>query len=91
MAKPKNIEELRDELMDAYEMVKTDPRRGNQVKEMVNAAGKVIGTLKLQLEYALMRGERPVIAFLGGEWRTATEQLSRQIRNEIEDKAKPSK
>lgn len=46
-------------------MVKEDPRRANQVKEMSNAAGKVLGTVKAQLEYALMRGEEPEIPFLG--------------------------
>lgn len=68
MAKPKNIEELRDGLLEAYEWVKADPRRANQVKEMTNAAGKVIGTLKLEIEYALLRRAAPGtnIPFLGG-------------------------
>jgi uroporphyrinogen-III decarboxylase len=86
MPKPENIDELRDGLLDAYEWVKADPRRANQVKEMVNAAGKVIGTVKLQLEYAMLRREKPVIAFLGGNWTTETQQLSAQVRKEISDK-----
>lgn len=65
MPKPKDITQLRDELLDAFEMVKQDPRRALQVKEMSNAAGKIIGTLKTQLEYALMRQEEPDIAFMG--------------------------
>ena len=64
MANPKNIEELRSGLLDAYEWVKADPRRVNQVKEMTNAAGKVIGTLKLELEYSMLRKETPNIGFL---------------------------
>jgi hypothetical protein len=64
MSKPKNIEELRNGLLEAYEWVKTDPRRGPQVKEMVNASGKVINTLKVQLEYAALRKEMPSIEFL---------------------------
>lgn len=64
MATAKNIEELRAGLLDAYEWIKADPRRGNQVKEMTNAAGKVIGTLKLELEYAALRKEVPNISFL---------------------------
>ena len=64
MATPKNIEELRDGLLDAYEWVKADPRRAIQVKEMTNAAGKVIGTIKLELEYSMLRKETPNISFL---------------------------
>lgn len=65
MAKPKDITELRDQLLDAFDCVKTDPRRAMQVKEMSNAAGKVLGTVKAQLEYALLKGEEPDIPFLG--------------------------
>lgn len=67
MSKPKNIEELRDGLLDAFELVKEDPRRANQVGEIANVAGKILGTLKAQLEYAALRGEKPSIEFLGGE------------------------
>lgn len=65
MAKPKDIIELRDQLLDAYDWVKSDPRRANQVKEMANTAGKVLASVKLQLEYSLLKGEEPDIPFLG--------------------------
>jgi len=65
MPKPKNISELRDQLLEAFELVKTDPRRANQVKEMTNAAGKVLGTIKAELEYAQLRSEEPEIPFMG--------------------------
>ena len=65
MSQPKNITELREQLLNAFDMVKTDPRRANQVKEMVNAAGKIIGSVKMQLEYSLLRGEEPDIEFMG--------------------------
>lgn len=65
MAKPKDINELRDQLLDAFDWVKGDPRRANQVKEMTNAAGKILGTVKAQLEYAVIKGEDPEIQFLG--------------------------
>lgn len=51
MAKPKNIIELRDGLLEAFDMVRADPRRMNQVSEMVNAAGKIINSIKVELEY----------------------------------------
>lgn len=67
MPAPQNIEELRNELLAAYEWVKEDPLRASQVKEMSNAAGKVIGTLKVQLEYSHLRSEKPTIPFLDSE------------------------
>ena len=36
-------------------------------KEATNAAGKIIAACKVQLDYAMMRQERPCIDFLGGE------------------------
>jgi len=60
----KNIHDLRNELCDVFETLKKDPRRGNQAKELSNAAGKIIGTCKVQIEYAKIRKEKPEIAFL---------------------------
>ena len=65
MARPNDITELRNSLLDAYEQLKQDPRRVVQTKELVNAAGKIIGTVKSQLEYCLLRGEEPEIPFMG--------------------------
>ena len=65
MSKPKDITELRDALLDAFESLKADPRRMLQTKELTNTAGKIIGTVKSQLEYALLRGEEPEIPFMG--------------------------
>lgn len=65
MPKPRDINELRDQLLDAFDWVKADPRRANQVKEMVNAAGKILGTVKAQIDYAMIKGEEPEIPFLG--------------------------
>ena len=65
MTTPKDLNELREELLTAYEWVKSDPSRQNQVKEMVNAAGKIIALTKLQIEYAYVRGEEPDVPFVG--------------------------
>ena len=86
MAKPKDINELRDQLLDAYGWVKADPRRANQVKEMANTAGKVIGTLKLQLEYAMLRREKPHIQFLGGAIPQGGYSILKEIHDEIDPK-----
>lgn len=62
--RPSNINELRDQLLDAYEAVKADPLRVTQVREMTNAAGRVISTLKVQLTYHALRNEVPLIPFM---------------------------
>lgn len=65
MPKPKDITELRDQLLDGFEDIKTNPGKVTQVKEMTNVAGKVIATMRTQLEYSLLRGEEPEIPFMG--------------------------
>ena len=65
MQKPKDITDLRDQLLDMMDAVKSDPRRANQAKEFFNGAGKVLASLKLELENHAMKGEEPNIAFLG--------------------------
>ena len=45
-------------------MLKADPKRVVQVGELANTAGKIISSVKLELEYAALRKDRPQIAFL---------------------------
>lgn len=77
MANAQDITELREQLLSAFDWVKTDPRRANQVKEMANTAGKVLGTIKCQLEYAMLKGEEPDIPFMG---KTSGKTLKQQGR-----------
>jgi hypothetical protein len=62
---PTDVIELRDQLLQAFSLLRDDPRRFNQTKELANVAGKVISATKLKMEYAFMRGEEPEGAFLG--------------------------
>lgn len=55
MPKITNMNQLRGDLLEAYELLKGDPRRLNQVAELANTAGKVIAASKLQMEYELYR------------------------------------
>ncbi len=64
MPKPTTVKELRDDLLECYQMLKQDPKRVVQVGELANTAGKIINTVKLELEYAALRKEKPQIAFL---------------------------
>lgn len=65
MPKPQDINDLRDQLLDAFQQLKEDPRRLNQAAELANVAGKVLGTLKAQMEYSVLKGMEPDIPFMG--------------------------
>lgn len=62
-----NIVQLRQELLSVFDGIKTGEVSLPTAKELVNTAGKIINSVKVQLEYAYLRKETPVIAFLGGE------------------------
>lgn len=62
---PNNIKELRDDLLEIYSQLKKDPRRLAQAAELSNTAGKIIASAKLEIEYAVMRGEKPECDFIG--------------------------
>ena len=65
MAAPKNITELRNELLESFDRVKKDPKRLAQAGELANTAGKIIASVKMQMEYSMMRNEEPDIPFIG--------------------------
>ena len=62
---PTDIDHLNRELAETFAQLRDDPRRGNQAKELANIAGKIIGTMKLKLVYAALRGEEPDVPYLG--------------------------
>jgi len=63
----KNVIELRKELCSVFDELRDKTLRPQVAKELVNTAGKIINSVKLELEYAGLRKEVPVIDFLGGE------------------------
>lgn len=63
----KNVIELRKELCQVFDELRSKELRPQVAKELVNTAGKIINSVKLELEYAGLRKETPVIEFLGGE------------------------
>lgn len=70
----KNIVELRNELSELYSNLKAGATDPHIAKELNNAAGKMIGTLKVQLIYAELRDEKPSIPFLNEESPEASQQ-----------------
>lgn len=60
----KNVEELRSQLSEVFQQLKTGTLDANQAGEFANIAGKMISSAKAQLEYYALRKEKPVIGFL---------------------------
>jgi hypothetical protein len=60
----KNITELRSDLMDNYVKMKDKQMELKEGKELANTAGKVLTSLKIELEYNAMMGIKTPIPFL---------------------------
>ena len=50
---------------EAFTDKENDEKQAERVREMTNTAGKILGTVKIQLVYAALRNEIPNIEFLG--------------------------
>lgn len=59
-----NIKEVRKELCDAFNDLRNGGLEVKQASEMSNMAGKIINSLKVEIEYAALRKEKPDIDFL---------------------------
>ncbi len=59
-----NIVNLRDELIQLFHDIKNETVKTNIAAEMNNAAGKIMQSLKVQLEYSALKEEKPEIKFL---------------------------
>lgn len=59
-----NITELRKSLADNYTKMKAGKMNVNLGKELSNAAGKIINSLKVELEYNQLLEIKPKIEFL---------------------------
>lgn len=77
-----HINELIAAQAQLYDDVLSGKVKHYTAKEATNAAGKIIAACKVQLEYAMLRQERPCIDFLGGE-ATPTEARYQQMRKQM--------
>ena len=59
-----NITELRQSLADNYTKMKANKMGLNLGKELANTSGKIINSLKVELEYNSMLGIKTKIPFL---------------------------
>jgi len=56
--------ELRAELAQVFAQLKAGEIKHTEAAELANLAGKMIASAKVQVEYAALRKDVPVIAFL---------------------------
>lgn len=59
-----NITELRKSLLDNYEQMKSKKMDLKEGKELSNCAGKILNSLKVELEYQSLIGIKKEIDFL---------------------------
>lgn len=64
MKQPKNIVQLRDGLASIFADLCNSSIKPGVAKEANNSAGKILGTIKVQLESAALRKEMPDVAYL---------------------------
>jgi hypothetical protein len=62
-----NVQELRDNLADVFQRLKSGEMEVKTVAELTNVAGKMIQSAKVQIEYYALRKESPTIAFLASK------------------------
>ena len=63
----KNIVDLRNELVAIFEQLKAREISHADAKELNNCAGKIINSVKIELEYAGLCKTVPNIAFLNNK------------------------
>lgn len=61
---PRNMTELRDDLAKLYSEIRNAQIKPEFAKEACNAAGKIIKSAAVQVDYASLRKETPEIPFL---------------------------
>lgn len=74
-----NIKQLRDSLMDNYEQTKAGRMEKGTCKELANTAGKIINTLRAELDFMALTGTRKEISFLN-----TGEEITRQITGGVQ-------
>jgi len=62
----KNITQLRDDMIKAYQQLRDKQIGLAEVKELSNMAGKIVSNAKAQLEYNRYAGSKSEIKFLKG-------------------------
>ncbi len=64
MAKSMNINELRGVLSEEIEKIRAGTTTAANVNAVTNAVGKILSTVKLEMEYCKLTGKTPAIELL---------------------------
>lgn len=64
MRPPKNIKQLRDDLLLVYTKQRNGEVTPAEVRETNNTARTIVSSCKVQLEYSRLKGEPPHVSFL---------------------------
>ena len=60
----KTANELRAQLSEVFQLLKSGEMKPKDAAELANIAGKMINSAKVQVEYCALRKETPRITFL---------------------------
>jgi hypothetical protein len=60
----KNIADLRDELLDNFNNIKSGKLGVQEANAMTNTSGKILASVNTELKYAQLTGKQPKIKFL---------------------------
>lgn len=60
----KNMIDLRTELAQVFDELRSGSIKPKEAAEMNNTAGKIINSVKVELDYYALRKEKPSIPFL---------------------------
>lgn len=82
-----NVEELRAFLSSELERVSGGETTPAAANASVNLAGKILGSIKMELEYNKMVGAHPQIAFLKG----FNDKVKKIVHDKETDKVKKEK
>lgn len=61
---PQSITELRNELNEVFFELRNGTLKPQEAKEIVNSAGKIINTVKVQIDYSTLMGRKDKIDYL---------------------------
>lgn len=64
MAKPINVLDLRNDLLQVFQDVKDKKIGLKEAKQLTNTAGRILSSAKIELEYKNFTGQKDKIPFL---------------------------
>ena len=74
-----NIKELRNMLIEAFEQTKAGTMDKGTSKQLANTAGKIIHTLRIELDYIVISGQQKDLTFLHTGEEIEPKQSAKQI------------